>query len=414
MRELSLTPVHQKVSDQKVADVAAAVHAGLDALPLAQRIQPGMRVALAVGSRGISCYTDVVAAVVEAVRAVGGQPFLLPAMGSHGGGTAQGQQEVLESYGMAALGVPIHSSLDVVEIGQAANGMPVFWDRHAASADAVIPINRVKAHTAFHARYESGISKIMTIGLGKKRGAETIHAHGVAGAIPLAAQVVLAQMPVVAGVAIVENGRHEPARIAVLPAEKILDGEPSLLQQAKELQPRIPFDELDLLIVHEMGKDVSGTGMDTNVVGMWRRNGGPKEPDYRMLAVLDLTPASHGNAAGVGMADLIPERLRQKIDWPATYTNCRTAGNFSGAKQPMALATDREVIEAGLLGKDPAVARVVWVKNTLEMETLWLSPALLAEAAALPGLSVAGPAQPLTFTPGGALREPTLTEKALA
>lgn len=402
---IQLAPVLQSVSDRQVENVTAAVWNGFNALPLSRRVRPGMQVAIAIGSRGISCYTEVVRAVVESVQALGAEPFLVPAMGSHGGGTAEGQHEVLVSYGMADLGVPIHSSLEVKPIG-AVDGMTVFWDRHAAEADAVIPVNRVKAHTAFRADHESGLCKIMTIGLGKKRGAATLHAHDAAVAIPRAAQVVLDKMPVVAGVAIVDNGRHAPAEIAVLPGERIFQDEPRLLQLAKELQPAIPFDFLDLLIVQEMGKNISGTGMDTNVIGMWRRNGGPRMPDFRVLAVLDLTPDSHGNAAGVGLADLIPERLRAKIDWHATYTNCRTAGNLAAAKQPMCLPTDRELVETGLLGKDPADARILWIKNTLELDTLWLAPALLEQAQKSHSLAQAAPAQELQFSADGALLPP--------
>ena len=405
---IELAPVRQSVSEQQVANVSASVYNGLNALPLAERVRPGMRVAVAVGSRGISCYTEVVQAVIERLRALGAEPFLVPAMGSHGGGTAEGQRDVLVGYGMAELGAPILSSLEVEQIGASACGMPIYWDRHAAAADAVIPINRVKAHTAFRADHESGLCKIMTIGLGKKRGAETLHAHDAVTAIPLAAQVILEKMPVVAGVAIVENGLHAPAEIAVLAGERIFQEEPRLLEKAKAYQPRIPFDHVDLLIVQEIGKNISGTGMDTNVVGMWRRNGGPKVPDYRVLAALDLTPASHGNASGVGMADIISERLRAKIDWHATYTNCRTAGNFAAAKQPMHLMSDREVIETGLWDKDAASARVIWIKNTLELETLWLSPAMLEEAATLPTLMQLGPAQTVQFTADGALLPPEL------
>ena len=430
-----------------------------------------MRVAVAVGSRGISCYKEVVQAVVETLQELGAEPFLVPAMGSHGGGTAEGQHAVLVGYGMADLGVPIHSSLEVKQIGET-GGMPIYWDRHAAEADAVIPVNRVKAHTAFRADHESGLCKIMTIGLGKKKGAATLHAHDAVTAIPRAAQVILKNMPVVAGVAIVENGRHAPAEIAVLPGERIFQEEPRLLRQAKAFQPSIPFDDLDLLVVHEMGKNISGTGMDTNIIGMWRRNGGPRDPNFRVLAVLDLTPDSHGNASGVGLADLIPERLRAKIDWHATYTNCLTAGNFAAAKQPVSLPSDREVIavlavldltpdshgnasgvgladliperlrakidwhatytncltagnfaaakqpvslpsdreviETGLMGKDAAAARVAWIQNTLELETLWLSPALLDEAGEKPTLTQVGPAQEIQFTADGALLPPVI------
>ena len=402
---IQLAPVRQSVSEQQVDNVSAAVWNGLNAVALSERVRPGMRVAVAVGSRGISCYREVVKAVVETLLALGAEPFLVPAMGSHGGGTAEGQHEVLVGYGMADLGVPIHSSLEVKQIGET-GGMPIYWDRHAAEADAVIPVNRVKAHTAFRADHESGLCKIMTIGLGKKRGAATLHAHDAATAIPLAAQVILKTMPVVTGVAIVENGRHAAAEIAVLPGERIFQEEPRLLRQAKALQPSIPFDDLDLLVVHEMGKNISGTGMDTNIIGMWRRNGGPKDPNFRVLAVLDLTPDSHGNASGVGLADLIPERLRTKIDWHATYTNCLTAGNFAAAKQPVTLASDREVIETGLMGKNAATARVAWIQNTLELETLWLSPALLDEVDKTQTLTQVGKAQEVQFTADGALLPP--------
>ena len=402
---IQLAPVRQSVSEQQVDNVSAAVWNGLNAVALSGRVRPGMRVAVAVGSRGISCYREVVKAVVETLQALGAEPFLVPAMGSHGGGTAEGQHAVLVGYGMADLGVPIHSSLEVKQIGET-GGMPIYWDRHAAEADAVIPVNRVKAHTAFRADHESGLCKIMTIGLGKKRGAATLHAHDAATAIPLASQVILKTMPVVAGVAIVENGRHAAAEIAVLPGERIFQEEPRLLQQAKALQPSIPFDDLDLLVVHEMGKNISGTGMDTNIIGMWRRNGGPRDPNFRVLAVLDLTPDSHGNASGVGLADLIPERLRAKIDWHATYTNCLTAGNFAAAKQPVTLASDREVIETGLMGKNAATARVAWIQNTLELETLWLSPALLEEVDKTQTLTQVGKAQEVQFTADGALLPP--------
>jgi len=395
--QLMLTPVRQRVSTETVADVAGAVRAGMAALPLAERVKPGMRVCVAVGSRGISCYAEVVGALVESLLDVGADPFLVPAMGSHGAATAEGQREVLLSYGMGKLGVPILSSLETVQIGTAPDGMAVLWDRNAADADAVIPVNRVKAHTAFRAPWESGLFKMLAIGLGKPEGADIIHAHGVATAMPKAARVAIANKPVIAGVAIVENGQHNPARIAVIPGERIESDEPPLLELAKKLQPNLPFDPLDLLIVQEMGKDISGTGMDTNVIGMWRRNAGPREPDYRCIAVLELTPDSHGNASGIGMADLIPKRLVEQVDWAATYKNCLTARNFAGAKQPATMPHDRAVIAAGLSGIDPATARVALIKNTLELDTFWLSSALLEEVEAHPALEVIGPAQPVDF-----------------
>ncbi len=395
--DLMLTPVRQRVSTEEVADVAGAVRAGMAALPLAERVKPGMRVCVAVGSRGISCYTAVVGAVVDSLRAAGAQPFLVPAMGSHGAATAEGQREVLLGYGMGELGVPILSSLETVQIGTTPDGMPVHWDKFAAEADGVIVVNRIKAHTAFRAPWESGLFKIMAIGLGKPLGADVVHAHGVGTAMAKAARIAIANRPVIAGVAIVDNGQHQPARIAVIPGERIESDEPPLLELAKELQPNIPFDPLDLLLVQEMGKDISGTGMDTNVIGMWRRNAGPRQPDYRCIAVLELTPDSHGNAAGIGMADLVPRRLVEQVDWAATYTNCLTARNFAGARQPITLPNDRAVIAAGLAGIEPSAARVVLIKNTLELATLWLSSALVDEVAKHPALEVVGPAQPLDF-----------------
>lgn len=406
---IRLSPVRQSVSDGAIDNIGAAVWNGLHALPLSDVVRPGMRVAVAVGSRGISRYAEVVGAVVDTLKAVGAEPFLVPAMGSHGGGTAQGQRSVLESSGMDAQGVPIRSSLEVKRIGEV-DGMPVYWDRFASEADAVIPVNRVKAHTAFRADHESGLCKIMTIGLGNKRGAATLHAHDAATSIPAAAKLILEKMPVVAGVAVVENGRHAPAEIAVLSGDRIFAEEPRLLRKAKALQPTIPFPHLDLLIIQEMGKNISGTGMDTNVVGMWRRNGGPRQPDFRVVAVLALTVESHGNASGVGLADLIPERLRAAIDWHATYTNCRTAGNFAAAKQPMCLPTDREVVAAALGGKASERARVAWIRNTLALETMWLSPALLEEAAGAPSLSIAGPPETLQFDDDGSLVPPVAAQ----
>lgn len=405
---ISLAPIRQKVAAETVDNVAASVRQGLAALPLSGRIAPGMQVAVAVGSRGISSIRTVVQTVVEELRQIGANPFLVPAMGSHGGGTATGQQEVLESYGLgqADLGAPIRSSLETIQLGTTPAGMPVYFDRHAAEADAIIAVNRIKPHTSFRCRWESGLFKIIAVGLGKQRGAETIHAWGIEEAMPAAARVILAKMPVVAGIGIVENGHHQPAQIAILGAEQIEAEEPALLETAKAYLPRIPFAPIDLLIVQEIGKNISGTGMDLNVVGMWRRNGGPIDPMIRRLAVLDLTEASHGNATGIGYADLIPARLRDKVDWPATYMNCLTSLNYAGAKQPVTLPTDQDVLVAGLAGLEVAQARVVYIQNTLELETIWVSPALLAEVEGSAILTQIGDLAPIHFDEDGALVGP--------
>jgi len=401
-----IAPVHQMTSSVSIPDPAGETRAQLRALPLGDRIQPGMRVAIGVGSRGISCIGQVVSAVIDEVRACGGEPYLIPAMGSHGGGTEVGQQEVLESYGLGeqVTGAPIRSDMSVVQIGSAPDGMPVYFNTVAAEADAIIVVNRVKPHTSFRNQWESGLLKILAVGLGKRKGAETIHAWNVGQAMPKAAQVILEKQPVVAGVGIVENGLHQPAHIAAIPAEKLVEAEPALLEMAWRHLLRIPLEPLDLLVVGEIGKDISGTGMDTNVIGMWRRIGGPVQPDYRVLVALDLTPNSHGNAIGVGHCDLISQRLRDKIDMEATVTNCLTASNFAGGKIPITLPHDEDVIRAGLPKTDPDKARIVLVRNTLELDTVWVSEALLPEVAASETLTQAGQLHAMAFVDGDLVR----------
>jgi hypothetical protein len=404
----SVIPVRQHVATERVDKVAAEVVFGLQELPLSELVRPGMRVAVAIGSRGIGCLHEVVRAVVEELCALDARPFLVPAMGSHGGGTAKGQQAVLERYGLGqtSLGVPILSSIEVVQIGETPEGMPVYFDAHAASADGIIAINRIKEHGAFRGQWESGLLKMLSVGLGKVRGAAEIHNRGVREAMPAAARVVLAQMPVLAGVGIVENGNNEPARIVVLPAERIEVEEPILLDLARRLAPKIPFEPLDLLVVQEMGKDISGTGMDLNVIGTWRRNGGFPVPEINTIAVLDLTANSHGNAIGVGHADLITHRLREKIDLSATSLNCLTSRNLSGGKIPIALSSDRHVIETGLIGIAPECARLVLIRNTKALGLLWISEPLLSTVETMPTLEQIGPARPLIFDRDGNLDAP--------
>ncbi len=378
-------------------------------MALGKRVQPGMRIAVGVGSRGIACIGEVASTVVTELQALGAEPFLVPAMGSHGGGAAEGQREVLEGYGLGpdTLGVPILSNMDAVQIGEIADGplagMPVYFDVNAAQADGVIVINRIKPHTAFRNRWESGLFKMLAVGLGKRQGANTIHNWGIVDAMPASARVVIEKMPIIGGVAIVENGHHGPAHIEAVPASELEAREPALLELAWQHMPGIPIEPLDLLVLREIGKDISGTGMDLNAVGMWRRKGGPVDPEFRVLAALDLTAQSHGNAIGVGYCDLIPQRLRDKIDDGPTYTNCLTSGNFNGAKIPITLPTDRDVIRAGLPPIQPEAARLVIVRNTLDLETFWVSEALLAEIEANPTLTQIGTLRALEFDANGSL-----------
>lgn len=390
------------------AEIPAAVESELARLDLATRVKPGQSVAITAGSRGIANIALIIKATVAHFQKLGAKPFIVPAMGSHGGGTPQGQTEVLIGYqlGPADLGIDIRSSMEVVQIGATPAGMPVYFDAHAAAADAILVVNRIKPHTAFRNRWESGLMKMLAVGFGKERGAATIHSWGIAEAMPAAARIVLEKMPVVAGIGIVENGFHQPVAIAALPAEEIEAGEPELLQLAWQHLPRIPLEPLDMLVLQTIGKDISGTGMDLNIVGMWRRTGGPVSPNFRLITALDLTPNSHGNAVGVGYCDLIPQRLADKIDLAATYTNCLTAGNFNGAKLPITLPTDYAVLAAGLPNQQPQQTRLVIARNTLELDTLWVSEALLPEVERSPTLEQIGPLQPLPFTADGDLNLP--------
>lgn len=402
----NFAPVRQHLTTDHITDIAGHVRHQLAASNLQAQLKPGMRVAIGLGSRGVGCIREVVTPLVETLLEWGALPFLVPAMGSHGGGTAEGQREVLIGYGLAKLGIPILSDMESVQIGTTPEGMPVYSDVNASKADAIIVVNRIKPHTAFRNHWESGLMKMLAVGLGKERGAATIHGWGLRDAMPAAARVVLATLPVVAGIGIVENGQHQPAAIELIPAAQIEAREPALLTLAWQHLPGIPLEPLDLLVLQEIGKDISGTGMDLNVVGMWRRTGGTPQPDFRVITALDLTPNSHGNAVGIGYCDIIPQRLADKIDRHVTYTNCLTAGNFNGGKIPITLATDQEVMLAALPRTNPRQARVVIARNTLDLALLWVSESLLPALETLPTLEQIGPPQRIEFDAVGRLALP--------
>ncbi len=401
-----LAPVRQHLTTDHIADVESHVRQQLAALPLRARIRPGMRVAIGLGSRGIGCIRSVVATLVAELLALGAHPFLTPAMGSHGGGTAEGQRDVLIGYGLGELGAPIVSNMDAVQIGTAPTGMPVYADANVIKADAIIVVNRIKPHTSFRNSWESGLMKMLAVGFGKEMGAATIHGWGVRDAMPEAARVVLQTLPVLLGIGIIENGEHAPAAVEVIAAEAIEAWEPALLQLAWQHLPRIPLEPLDLLILQEIGKDISGTGMDLNIVGMWRRTGGLPQPDFRVITALDLTANSHGNAIGVGYCDLIPQRLADKVDGQITATNCLTSGNYNGGKIPITLPSDQAVIAAALPRTNPTQARVVLARNTLDLGLLWVSETLLDQVGAAAGMEQIGPPQPMAFDAAGRLSTP--------
>lgn len=399
--------VRQVLPRESIADVEGEVHRALAGAGLQELIRPGMRVALTAGSRGIAEIPRVLRAAVDAVRAAGGDPFIVPAMGSHGGATPEGQVEVLAGYGIteATVGAPIRATMDTVVLGELPNGATVHLDRHAAEADGTIVINRVKAHTAFRGEVESGLCKMLAIGLGKQRGAESIHAHGLAQSIRPAAELVLQRANIILGLALVENAAHQLYHVRAVRPNRFVEADHELLQLSNRLLPRVPFDDLDVLVVRELGKNISGSGMDPNVIGMWRRTGEPPSaPYYKRIVVLDVTAESDGNALGVGLADFTTERLVRKMDRRKSYMNALTAGALVAVRLPLVLESDREAMEVALRSAGANGApRMACIRNTLALEELLVSEALLPEVAASEALEVLEEPRPLPFDADGNL-----------
>lgn len=392
----------------RLADVCEAVAAGLRGLGLDRRMRPGARIAITAGSRGIANLVAMTRTSVGVVKTMGGQPFIVPSMGSHGGATHEGQRSLLADLGIseASLGCPVVSSMEVEEVGRTSGGIPVYLDRHALHCDGIIVINRVKPHTAFRGQVESGLCKMLAVGLGKHRGAQQMHAAGLGPALVEAARLILARAPVLAGIAVLENSLDETAEVHVVPPDRFEETDRVLLQRAWKVLPRLPFDLLDVLVVDEMGKNISGTGMDVNVIGIGPRVGGKMEmgrPAISTIVVLGLTPESHGNANGVGLADLTTRRLVDAIDYKATYANVLTTRLWSAGRLPVILETDRDAIETAVGEAPPHRVRLVRIQNTLHLEELEVSEALLAEAGQI-GLTVVGKPQPLEFDETGRLR----------
>ena len=407
-----MLPVRQKFDAPQVRDVAAATREALE--PLRGRISPGMSVALTAGSRGIHDKPEVLRATGAWLRSLGAEPFVVPAMGSHGGATAEGQVEMLRSLHVTedSVDLPIRATMDTVELGRLPDGPVVHLDANAARADGIIAINRVKAHTDFQGEVESGLAKILAIGLGKQRGAEGIHRFGprnLAVWVPRVARRILDSGAVLGGLAIVENAFDRAAGITLLEPDDIGGpGESRLLEQAKSLMAGIPFDDLDVAVVDVMGKDISGAGMDTNVIGRMMIRGSREfeRPRIANIAVLDVTDSSHGNAIGVGLADFIPFRILEKIDLRSAYVNAMTSG-LGGPQRgqiPMAMPTDRSAVAAALLtcGRaDLERARVVRVRSTLDLEHLLVSESLRELVEADDRLSVSGEPVQMAFGDDG-------------
>lgn len=397
--------VRQRWESHSLLDIAATVWEQLERVGVRERIVPGSRIAVPAGSRGIRDIVPVLQAVVAFLRGAGAQPFIVPAMGSHGGATVEGQVAVLTSLGITeqAIGCPILATMDAIVCDHLPDGTTVYLDRHAAEADGILVVNRIKPHTSFHADIESGLAKMCAVGLGKQAGAEIVHSRGVYGLrsqIGPIARLVVERGGVLAGLAILEDAFKQTADIVALPPQEIGGaGEAALLERSRALMARLPFDQLDVLVVDEMGKDISGTGMDTNVIGRLRIPGEPEPatPRISVVVVLDLTEASRGNGAGVGLADLIPARLANKIDLATTYISHLTAGiiGLQRGALPITLPTSRETVAMALrvCGQpDPGAVRLARIRNTLRLEELLVTPPLLPEIANSPHLELLGEA----------------------
>ena len=371
-----------------ITDLTVVLVQKIQAQNVLSTIKPGQSIAIGVGSRGISNLPLMVKILVDLVKEVQGIPFIFPAMGSHGGATADGQESMLERMGITEkyIGAPIRATMEVVTIGKSENGLPVYLDKYAHEADGIIIINRIKPHVAFRGPYESGLLKMITIGLGKQKGAEICHELGfgdMAENIPAIARVTLAKSKIIFGVGILENAYHETCRVEVLKNEAIYPSEPELQKEAKLLSPKLYLGAFDVLIIDEIGKDISGTGFDTNVVGRYHTPYITGDGhSIKRIVVLDLSEKSHGNANGLGIADFTTKRVFDKFDFEQTYPNSLTSTVTLSVKIPMVLKNDRQAIQAALKTcnqLDKSKITLVRIKNTLCLEEIEASENLLAE-----------------------------------
>jgi hypothetical protein len=379
----------QLFDQPEIKDIQAEIREELTKKNLKSRVEPGQRIAVTAGSRGIANIPLILATVVDELKAAGAKPFITPAMGSHGGATPEGQIEVLESLGVTeeTVGAPIEASMEVDVVGSLPGGVEVFLSRIALEADGIFVVGRVKPHTDFKGEIESGLLKMLAIGLGNQKGAEMIHWHRYDGyhrILPEAGKLIAEKTNIVMGLALLENAHHKTAEIHALLTEEFYQQELVLLEKAKDLIPRLPFKDIDVLVVEEIGKNISGVGMDTNVTGkFWMPNEhDPRAPDIKKIAVLDLTEETHGNAIGIGLADVTTRRAYEKIDHHQTYVNCLTQGSGETGKIPPYLANDYDAIATAIRISGPIQpenARVIRIKNTQELETLYISEVLVKE-----------------------------------
>jgi Lactate racemase N-terminal domain len=408
-----LARVRQSIPQPRLDDVPGTIGRLIRGSRLRERVAPGGTIAVGIGSRGVHGIDLVARTIVDTLRNMRYKPFIVAAMGSHGGATAEGQRELLAGYGVTSesMGVAVKTDMDTVVLGTNPVGLPIYFDKNAYQADGIILANRVKPHTDFRATHESGVLKMLVIGLGKRDGASQVHKLGVRGlqeVLPAVGRFLVKNTPFALGLAIVENAEDVPAEIVALEPETIFEVEPVLLERARSLMGRLPFDQIDLLVVGELGKNYSGAGMDPNVIGRLFVETQPDfdRPIVTRLVVLDVSEESHGNIVGVGFADLTTERLVSKMDAQSFRINTLTSCCLQRSRIPLTLPSDREVIAAALdtcWRIDPAQARVVVIPNTLELNSLWVSSPLEDEVCSRPHLARSTEYLPMKFLRDGSL-----------
>ena len=382
----NMIKIRQKFSLPKINNVYDEILKDFNDKKTNSRIKPGMTVAIGCGSRGIANISEATKAVVDFLLKCGAKPFIFPAMGSHGGATADGQVKVLADYGITedSMGCPIKSSMEVVELSKLDTGMPIYIDKHASEADGIVVISRIKPHTNFRAPIESGIVKMLTIGMGKIAGATELHSYGMdtfIDLLPKACAEIISKKNILFGVGLVENAADETAIAEIVHAENIFSREIELQKIAKNYMPRLLFDEIDVLVIDQIGKNISGAGMDPNITG--RNSGGVKwdvKPDVKKIVVLGLTPETHGNATGIGMADVITYEVYKDLDISKTYANVITSTYLDGAAIPVIMNTSEEAIKLAAKTVNRVKVKdlkIVRIKNTLELIHIEISENML-------------------------------------
>jgi hypothetical protein len=409
-----LVRVRQNLSTEHIPDVRSDVREKLTDSGLLDPVSGGKKIAITAGSRGMGGFVEVLAGIIDAVKATGGEPFIIPAMGSHGGAVESGQIEILHRLGVNEneLGADIRATMKTHALGNVSTGAIAHLDDIAASADGVIVLGRTKTHPENRTGIASGLLKMVTVGLGKQAGAQEAHTHGLWDSVRMVPELTMAKAKIVCGIAVVENAYRQPVEIEVVPPkyDAFKDSDERLLKVAQPHVADLPFKQLDLLIVDESGKDISGTGMDLNVIGNWRMNGGDRIPDFRRIVVLSLTHGSLGNGLGVGLADFTTQRFVDEFDWGTTYVNLFTATepdamNSREGQLPLALPTDREAIETAMYSSLASAdrPRVCRIKNTALLGEFWASETLVREIESDDKFSIDGSGEPLPYNTKGDL-----------